>query len=313
MRASGVQILLGPKQKDSHVNNDLYTQIQALGLEVAHYNIDKFPDGELQIMAPKHIASEILILPSIYYPINDFMMEIFLLASALGQSGTKKIHLILPYMPYNRQDKDRHLNGYSSRIGLSTIWDMLAAVGISDIVTLDLHNTQSAEKSKANVHNFSSLPAFLPSILKDINHQTLAIVAPDKGGFLRAANYSDTLACPLILLGKARAAESGNVQSIELIEGDIMGKSCLIIDDIVASGGTLVKVAQFLQERGATSIDAVVTHGILCDDGMSKLEASALRRIYLSDSLPIKNLGAKACQISIMPILLNYIKSVFTK
>jgi len=250
---------------------------KAIGLELHNTKIDNFDDGEIRVQVFDNISKEVIIVQSTSTPVNNHLMELLLLADTAKRAGAYNIVAIMPYFGYSRQDRCTYKHG---PISASLVIKMLEASGIAEIITLDLHSNQLEGMFDIPVKNLSTESIFFP-LLK--NKKNIIIVSPDIGGISRARNYSSLLGSDLAIINKSR--DTNNIPSMSEIIGNVQGKNCIIIDDIVDGASTLCMATELLLANGAAAVEAVVTHAVLSGDAISKIEQSSIRNIYISDSI----------------------------
>jgi ribose-phosphate pyrophosphokinase len=250
---------------------------KAIGFELLHTQIDNFDDGEIRVQVFDNIGKEVIIVQSTSTPVNNHLMELLLLADTAKRSGAYNIVAIIPYFGYSRQDRCTYKHG---PISASLVIKMLEASGIAEIITLDLHSNQLEGMFDIPVKNLSTESIFFP-LLK--NKKNIIIVSPDIGGISRARNYSSLLGSDLAIINKSR--DTNNIPSMSEIIGNVQGKNCIIIDDIIDGASTICMATELLLANGAAAVEAVVTHAVLSGDAISKIEQSSIKNIYISDSI----------------------------
>jgi len=249
-------------------------------------DIARFSDGEIRVEIKDHVRGiEVFILQSICAPANDTLMELLLTADALRRSSVTKITAVVPYYGYARQDRRP---GYS-RVPISArvIADMIEAAGISHLVTIDLHATQIQGFFKIPVDNISATQLLVADIYKRNIDDSLIIVSPDVGGVARARSVAKYLNnAELAIVDKRR--QKANVSEVMNIIGDVKGKTCIMVDDIVDTAGTLAKAADALIEAGAKEVIAYCTHAVLSGKAQENIENSNLKELVVTDTIPLK-------------------------
>lgn len=258
---------------------------KSLGAELLATKIDHFNDGELRVQVFGEIGRDVAIIQSTNSPVNDHLMELLLLADTAKRSGAKNIVSVIPYFGYSRQDRCTYKNG---PISARLVIKMLESSGITEVVTLDLHSSQLEGFFNIPVKNLSTQDVFSPLLQ---NQKDIVIVSPDIGGISRARNYSSLLGADLAIINKSRDVK--NVAHMNGIFGDVLGKDCIIVDDIIDGANTICMATKLLIENGAKSVRAIVTHAVLSSDSTDKITHSPLQKIYISDSIYHKNLPPK--------------------
>lgn len=250
---------------------------QEIGSKLLDTKIDNFSDSELRVQVSDNIGKDIIIVQSTSTPVNNHLMELLFLADTAKRAGAQNIIAIIPYFGYSRQDRCTYKYG---PISASLVIKMLESAGITEIITLDLHSSQLEGMFNVPVTNLSTESIFFP-ILK--NKKNIIAVSADIGGIQRARNYSSLLGVDLAIINKSR--DMNNIPSMSEIIGDVAGKDCIIVDDIVDGANTVCMATELLLKNGAASVRAIITHAVLSGDAITKIENSSLKNIYVSDSI----------------------------
>jgi len=258
---------------------------KAIGADLLNTKTDNFSDGELRVQVIDNIGTDVMIVQSTSTPVNDHLMELLLLVDTAKRAGVHNIIAIIPYFGYSRQDRCTYKYG---PISASLVIKMLELAGVTEIITLDLHSTQLEGMFNIPVKNLSTESIFFPCLQ---NKENIIVVSPDIGGTIRARNYSSLLGSDLAIINKSR--DTNNISSMSEIIGNVQGKNCLIVDDIVDGASTVCMATELLFENGAATVEAIITHAVLSGDAISKIEKSSLKNIYISDSIYQSNLPAK--------------------
>lgn len=261
------------------------------GYKLLNTKIENFSDGELRVEIQDAIGSDVIIVQSTSHPANDHLIELLLLVDTARRAGAANITAIIPYFGYSRQDRCTYKHG---PISASLVVKMMEIAGITKIITLDLHSKQLEGLFNIPIVNLDPASIFFP-IYKD-NVNTI-IVSPDIGGIARARNFSSLLGKDLAIINKTR--DNDNECFMSEIIGHVKGKKCIIVDDIVDSGGTLCKAANLLKDNGALLIEAYITHAVLSGEAQEKIMLSQIDKIFVSDSIYHKSLPAKFVTINI--------------
>ena len=249
--------------------------------KLVNSSIKKFPDGEIYIEINENIrGNSIFIIQSVSYPANDNLMELLLCIDALKRSSAKNITAVIPYFGYARQD--RKVVPRTS-ISAKLVSNLITNAGADRIVTVDLHAGQIQGFFDIPVDNLFSTPIFSRHIKKNINKKNLICVAPDVGGVERARALGKMLNIELAIIDKRRPTP-GKSQVMNVI-GNVKGKICLIVDDIMDSGGTIINAAKALKERGAKEVHVYVTHGVLSGEAVEKIKKSHIKNLVLTDTI----------------------------
>ena len=249
--------------------------------KLVNSSIKKFSDGEIYIEINENIrGNSIFIIQSVSYPANDNLMELLLCIDALKRSSAKNITAVIPYFGYARQD--RKVVPRTS-ISAKLVSNLITNAGADRIVTVDLHAGQIQGFFDIPVDNLFSTPIFSRHIKKNINKKNLICVAPDVGGVERARALGKMLNIGLAIIDKRRPTP-GKSQVMNVI-GNVKGKTCLIVDDIIDSGGTIINAAKALKERGAKEVHVYVTHGVLSGKAVEKIKKSHIKNLILTDTI----------------------------
>jgi len=252
-----------------------------LGRKLTNCKVQRFADKEIFVEINENVRGEdVFILQSTSYPANDNLMELLILADALRRSSARRITAVLPYFGYARQDRK---SAPRTPISAKLVSNLITEAGVNRVLTLDLHAGQ--------IQGFFDIPTdnlyFAPVIVRDLkdNYDTdrLTIVSPDVGGVVRARNVASRIGAPLAIVDKRRP-QAGVAEVMNII-GDVKGQSCILIDDIVDSGGTLMNGAAALLEAGAKDVSAYITHGVLSNDAAGRVAESKLKELVISDSI----------------------------
>lgn len=267
-------------------NRNLASRVaHELNIELLETKINSFGDGELRVQIDGQIDSDIVILQSTNTPVHDHLMELLLLADAAKRARAHNITAIIPYFGYSRQDRCTYKNG---PISSSLVIKMIEVSGINRVITLDLHSSQLEGVFNIPVNNLGTEDIFLH--LKKDKKNTI-IVSPDIGGISRARKYSLLYNTELAIINKSRDLD--NICSMNQIIGDVKGKNCLIIDDIIDGASTLCMATDLLIQKGASSVSAIITHAVLSQDAIKRVENSRIEKIHITDSIFHQHLPRK--------------------
>lgn len=257
-------------------------------------DVKRFEDQELCIKVTGELYEEdVIILQSTCKPANDHLIELLLLIDTVKRAGARRIICAIPYFGYSRQDRPNYKH---SPLSASLVASLIEAAGAHQILTLDLHSKQMEGFFKVGVQNMSTLGLY-KNLFSDAKENNYVIVSPDIGGLLRAQSLSNALDIDLAVINKSRP-QPGQCAMHHII-GEIKDKNCIIIDDIIDSGGTLTKATHLLKENGAKSITACVTHAVLSGDCLQKINNSPLERLYITNSIYHAELPPK---VKVLPI-----------
>ena len=269
-----------------------------LKTKLVNSSIRKFADGEIYIEINENIrGNSIFIVQSVSSPANDNLMELLLCIDALKRSSAKNITAVIPYFGYARQD--RKVVPRTS-ISAKLVSNLITKAGADRIVTVDLHAGQIQGFFDIPVDNLFATPIFARHVRKKIKSKKIICVAPDVGGTERARARGKLLNVGLAIVDKRRP-KPGQSQVMNVI-GDVKDKTCVIVDDIIDSGGTIVNAAKALKERGAKDVYVYITHGVLSGDAVKKIKNSVIKNLVITDT--IDNIGKtkNVKNIEVLPI-----------
>ena len=249
-------------------------------IELGSLEVDKFSDGEFQPSYRDSVRGATVFLIQSTFPPADNLMELLLCIDAAQRASADKVIAVIPYFGWARQDrKDRP----RVAIGAKLVANLLRAAGADRVMTCDLHAGQIQGFFDIPVDHVYASKVFIPYI-RDRKFKDLAIAAPDMGGAKRANVYARELMCPVIICHKTR--ERANVVGSITAIGEIEGKDIIIVDDMIDTAGTLCKAAEVLMNRGANSVRACATHGLLSGEAVSRIHDSALQEVFITDTIP---------------------------
>ncbi|BBB15192.1 ribose-phosphate pyrophosphokinase [Candidatus Rickettsiella viridis] len=270
--------------------------VKQLDMELGKATVGHFSDGEIIVEILENVrGQDVFVIQPTCPPVNNNLMELVIIADALRRASAKRITAVVPYFGYGRQD--RRIRSSRVPITARVVADMMTAVGISRVLTVDLHADQ--------IQGFFDIPVdnvyATPEILKDIQNTTLykekdplIVVSPDVGGVIRARAIAKRLNdADIAIIDKRRIGP--NKTEVMHVIGDVKDRNCLLVDDIVDTGGTLCLAAQSLKENGAKNIIAYCTHPVLSGDAIKNLEASCINELVVTDTIPLHE-QASQCQ-----------------
>ncbi len=271
-----------------------------LGVQVGACVIDRFPDGEVAVRLLEPVRrKEVFLVQPTSPPVNDHLVELLALADACRRAAAARITAIVPYFGYGRADK-RH--GRREPITGRMVADVLEAVGIAHVVTVDLHTPQIEGFFFAPVDSLTAVPT-LCRALRDRLPPDVVVVSPDAGRVRLATLYAQRLGVPVVVLHKRR--ESGTETEVTHVVGDVAGRPCLIVDDIVSTGGTVAESIRALLAVGARpEIVVAATHGVLLVGARDKLDQAGVREVWVTDTVPVDDKDwARVRVVSIAPVI----------
>ena len=269
-----------------------------LKTKLVNSSIRKFADGEIYIEINENIrGNSIFIVQSISSPANDNLMELLLCIDALKRSSAKNITAVIPYFGYARQD--RKVVPRTS-ISAKLVSNLITKAGADRIVTVDLHAGQIQGFFDIPVDNLFSTPIFARHARKKIKSKKIICVAPDVGGTERARALGKLLNVGLAIVDKRRP-KPGQSQVMNVI-GDVKNQTCIIVDDIIDSGGTIVNAAKALKARGAKEVYVYITHGVLSGDAVKKIKNSVIKNLVITDTIDNVQKTKNVRNIEVLPI-----------
>lgn len=243
--------------------------------------VQKFADKEIFVEIKENVRGEdVFVLQSTSYPANDNLMELLIIIDALRRASARRITAVIPYFGYARQDRK---SASRSPISAKLVANLITEAGANRILTLDLHAQQIQGFFDLPTDNLTSAPVMVRDIEKHYDTNNTMIVSPDVGGVLRARNVARRIGAPLSIVDKRRP--KAGVSEVMNIIGDVEGQSCIMIDDIVDSGGTLCNAAEALLDAGAKEVSAYITHGVLSGAACERVGNSKLKELVISDSI----------------------------
>ena len=286
---------------------------------VKHLNIGlgravcgRFSDGEVMVEILENVRGrDVFVLQSTCKPTNDNLMELMVMVDALKRSSAARVTAALPYFGYARQDRRPR----SARVAISAkvVANMLSAVGVSRVLTMDLHADQIQGFFDIPVDNVYAAPVLLGDVWKQ-RYDDVIVVSPDVGGVVRARALAKRLESDLAIIDKRRP--KANVAEVMNVIGEVEGRTCVIMDDMVDTAGTLVKAAQVLKEEGAKKVVAYCTHAVLSGVAVARIAKSDLDELVVTDTIPLSE-EAVACgrirQLSVAGLLAETILRIFTE
>jgi len=265
-------------------NPQLTTDVcEHIGMPLGEMHIQSFSDGEIFLQYQETIRGlDVFFLQSTSVPANDNLMELLIAIDAAKRASARQICAVMPYFGYARQDRK---SAGRTPISAKLVADMLTIAGVTRILTMDLHATQIQGFFNIPVDNIFAAPLFSKDILNacDGDVEDIIVVSPDVGGVVRARALAKKLHVDIAIVDKRRPAP--NVAKVMNVIGDIEGKHCILIDDIVDTAGTICNAADALMERGATKVTAYATHGVLSGPAAERIAASRMHELVITDSI----------------------------
>ncbi|NKD77397.1 ribose-phosphate pyrophosphokinase [Haematospirillum sp. H1815] len=265
-----------------NANRPLAESIAAcLRLDVTNASIRRFADMEIFVEVHENVRGEdVFVIQPTSYPANDNLMELLVTLDALRRGSARRITAVIPYFGYARQDRK---TGPRTPITAKLVANLITQAGANRVVTLDLHSGQIQGFFDIPVDNLFAAPVFANDIRQQYDGERLMVVSPDVGGVVRARLLAKRINADLAIIDKRR--ERAGVSEVMNIIGDVRGRTCIMVDDIVDSAGTLCNAAVALTEAGATAVSAYVTHGVLSGGAVARVAASPLKEMVVTDSI----------------------------
>ncbi|HVE76840.1 MAG TPA: ribose-phosphate diphosphokinase [Actinomycetota bacterium] len=292
-------------------NSELAEEIAAhLGMRLGEVDLTRFASGEIYVRFRESVRGvDAFVVQSHCSPVNEMIMEQLLMIDALKRASAKRISAVIPFFGYSRQDRK---NLAREPISARLVMDLLSAAGVDRVLTVDLHSGQTQGFYDGPVDHLTALP-ILSEYVQEKYPDNLVVVAPDAGRAGHADKYARHLNAPIAVMSKSRRADVRNVSATRGLIGDVSGRRCLVVDDMIDTAGTLTSGVNELIEQGATDVIAVATHGVFSDPAMERIEKSALSEVIVTNSLPLpkEKRTDKITVLSIAPIFASTVKAVF--
>jgi len=279
-----------------------------LGCGLAAANVKQFSDGEVHLQIQENVrGADVFVVQPTCTPVDQHLMELLLMMDALKRASAERITAVLPYYGYARQDrKDRPRMPISARLVAS----LLERAGADRILALDLHAAQIQGFFDVPVDHLFATPVMI-DYFDEMRGEGVTVVSPDAGGVERARAFAKRMDSPLAIIDKRRT--DVNVAEVMHIIGEVEGQHCLIVDDLIDTGGTLVKATEALLKQGAKSVRACATHAVLSGPAVERIENSDIEEVIVSNSIPLSD-HADGCRrikvLSVAPLLAKAIQSI---
>ncbi len=254
---------------------------QHLGLKLVDAEIKRFADMEVFVEIKENVRGEdIFVVQSTSYPANDNIMELLIVIDALRRASAKRITAVIPYFGYARQDRKA---APRTPISAKLVANLITSAGADRVLTVDLHANQIQGFFDIPLDNLYASPVFIRHIKEKFSPDNLVVVSPDAGGLVRARAIASKIGADLAIVDKRRPR--AGVSEVMNIIGEVDGKNCIIVDDMIDSGGTLCNAADALINKGANSVSAYITHGVLSGKAYSRIENSRLKNLVITNSI----------------------------
>jgi ribose-phosphate pyrophosphokinase len=261
-----------------------------LSIGLGKAKVGRFSDGEVDVEIEQNVrARDIFVVQPTCSPTNENLMELCIMVDALKRASARRVTAVIPYFGYARQDRRPR----STRVPISAkvVANLLETVGVERVLTMDLHADQIQGFFDIPVDNIYASPVLLSDV-KSKNYSELVVVSPDVGGVVRARALAKQLGCDLAIIDKRRAA--ANISEVMHVIGEIDGRNCVVMDDMIDTAGTLVKAAEVLKERGARGVFAYCTHPVFSGPAIERIRKSKLDEVVITNTIPL-SAEAKGC------------------
>lgn len=291
---------------------ELALQVAAeIGIELVPTEARTFANGEIYARYGDSVrGSDVFVIQAHPFPINEWLMEQLIMVDALKRASAKRITVVAPFYPYARQDKKgRGREPISARL----IADLFKAAGADRIMSVDLHAAQIQGFFDGPVDHLFAMPVLLDHVQKKLDPATLTVVSPDMGRVRVADIWSDKLGAPLAIIHKRRDPRVPNQVSVHEIVGEVEGRVCLIVDDMIDTGRTIVKAAEALKNNGAISVVVAATHAVFSDPATEVLQSDVIDQVVVTDTLPVPEdkRWDRLTVLPIAPLVARAIREVF--
>ncbi len=281
-----------------------------LGTELGQAHVGRFSDGEVTVELMQNVrARDVFVIQSTCAPTNENLMELLIMVDALKRASAERISAVIPYFGYARQDRRPR----SSRVPISAkvVANLLQTVGVARVLTMDLHADQIQGFFDIPVDNIYASPVLLGDV-RQKHYEDLIVVSPDVGGVVRARALAKQLGCDLAIIDKRRP--KANVSEVMHVIGEIEGRNCVIMDDMIDTAGTLVKAAEVLKDRGAKKVYAYCTHPIFSGPAIERItQGDALDEVVITNTIPLSDQASqcsKIRQLSVAPLIAETVKRI---
>jgi ribose-phosphate pyrophosphokinase len=277
-----------------------------LGVDLGKALVGRFSDGEVTVEIQQNVrARDVFVVQPTCAPTNENVMELLIMVDALKRASARRITAVIPYFGYARQDRRPR----STRVPISAkvVANLLETVGVERVLTMDLHADQIQGFFDIPVDNIYASPVLL-SDLKSKNYRDLVVVSPDVGGVVRARALAKQLGCDLAIIDKRRPA--AGVSEVMHVIGDIEGRNCVVMDDMIDTAGTLVKAAEVLKERGAKSVFAYCTHPVFSGPAIDRIRNSALDEVVITNTIPLNDVARQCTKIRQLSVAFLFAETI---
>jgi ribose-phosphate pyrophosphokinase len=280
-----------------------------LNVPLTQANVKRFLDQEVFVEIQENVrGKDVFVVQSTCYPANDNIMELLVCLDALKRASARRVTAVIPYFGYARQDRKP---GPRTPISAKLVANIITEAGADRVLSLDLHAGQIQGFFDIPVDNLYAAPVFIADIKKHYTLENVTVISPDVGGVVRARHLAKRINADLAIVDKRR--ERAGVSEVMNIIGDVSGRDCIIVDDIVDSAGTLCNAAKALKEHGAASVSAYITHGVLSGPALERVAGSVLKELVITDSIPLTEAGQRVKNIrtaTIAPLMAEAMKRI---
>nr|WP_203568469.1 ribose-phosphate diphosphokinase [Aestuariimicrobium ganziense] len=279
------------------------------GVELTPTRAITYANSEIYVRFEESVrGSDAFVIQSHCAPVNEWMMEQLIMVDALKRASAKRITVVAPFYPYGRQDK-KHLG--REPISARLMADLFRAAGADRIMSVDLHAAQIQGFFNGPVDHLWALPALADYVVEKYGEDEITVVSPDAGRVRLADMWTDKLDCPLAIVHKRRDPDKANTVAVREVVGEVEGHTCLLVDDMIDTAGTICQAAEALLERGAKRVIAAATHPVLSGPAAQRLNESVFEEVIVTNTLPVTADIPKLTVISIAPLIAKAIHEVF--
>ncbi len=285
---------------------------EELGIEVVPTRFDTFANSEIFVRYLESVRGcDAFVIQSHADPVNESIMEQLIMVDALKRASAKRITVVTPFLGYARQDKKhRGREPISARL----MTDLFRTAGADRMMAVDLHTDQIQGFFDGPVDHLFALPILAGYVSGKVENSEITVVSPDAGRVRTADRWADRLGAPLAIIHKRRDPDVTNEVKVHEVVGEVEGRTCVLVDDMIDTGGTLVKAAEALFEQGASKIIAAATHGVLSGPAVERLQNSRISEVIITNTLPLDKdrTFEKLTELSIAPLVARAVNEVFT-
>lgn len=285
---------------------------EELGIEVVPTRFDTFANSEIFVRYLESVRGcDAFVIQSHADPVNESIMEQLIMVDALKRASAKRITVVTPFLGYARQDKKhRGREPISARL----MTDLFRTAGADRMMAVDLHTDQIQGFFDGPVDHLFALPILAGYVSGKVENSEITVVSPDAGRVRTADRWADRLGAPLAIIHKRRDPDVTNEVKVHEVVGEVEGRTCVLVDDMIDTGGTLVKAAEALFEQGASKVIAAATHGVLSGPAVKRLQNSRISEVIITNTLPLdkERTFEKLTQLSIAPLVARAVNEVFT-